>query len=79
MKRVAIVSGTLGLGTVLVFGAAVLASALFPNGTTVASQWNGGVMIDKGFAVPAPMPVPQPGVVFEDGKGGFAPDVQVSP
>ena len=35
MQRAAIVSGVLGLGTVLVFGAAALAAALFPNGGTV--------------------------------------------
>jgi hypothetical protein len=71
MKRVAIVSTTLGLGTALVFGAAVLASVMFPNGSTVASQWNGAVFA-KGIAVPAPMPEPliiQPGGM-DDGKGG---------
>ncbi len=71
MQRVAIVSTTLGLGTVVVFGAAVLAAALFPNGGTVQMGWNGGGW-DKGIAVPAPMPMPaiEPGVIIEEGKDG---------
>jgi hypothetical protein len=71
MQRVAIVSGTLGLGTALVFAAAVLASALFPNGGTVQVGWNGGGW-EKGIAIPEPMPAPaiQPGVIVDEGKGG---------
>lgn len=71
MQQVAIVSGTLGLGTALVFGAAVLASALFPNGGTVQMGWN-NARWDKGIAIPAPLPVPaiEPGVIVEEGKDG---------
>ena len=75
MQRVAIVSGTLGLGTALVFAAAVLASALFPNGGTVQMGWSSGGW-DKGIAVPAPMPMPaiEPGVSVEEGKDGVITD-----
>ena len=71
MHRALVVSSVLGLGSVLVFGAAALASALFPNGGTVNSgwnQWGGG--LEKGIAVPAPMPVPAigPDVRIDDGK-----------
>ncbi|MHB8890660.1 MAG: hypothetical protein ACYC65_01290 [Candidatus Limnocylindrales bacterium] len=62
MRAGFVVSGVLGVGTVLVFAAAALVSALLPNGTTVAGGWNGGVTWDKGgglvapgIAVPAPM------------------------
>ena len=70
MKRVAIVSGTLGLGTALVFGAAAIAAAMFPNGAMVAGQWNGGFAVDRAIAAPAPMPAPGTGpfVVIDDGK-----------
>jgi hypothetical protein len=70
MQRVAIVSSVLGLGTVLVFGAAVLAGALFPNGGTVQMGWSSGGW-DKGIAIPAPMPVPaiERNLVIDDGKG----------
>lgn len=64
MRAGVMVSGVLGLGTVLVFGAAAIASAMFPNGTTVAAGWNGGVVWGKGggfvngnIAVPAPPPM----------------------
>jgi hypothetical protein len=74
MQRAVIVSGTLGLGTALVFGAAAVASALFPNGSTVPMGWNGGgVIFDKGIAVPMPMPA-EPGVIIDDGKGGTIDD-----
>ena len=57
MRAGVIVSGVLGLGTVLVFGAAALASAMFPNGATVAAGWNGGMAWGKdGMAVPMPAP-----------------------
>lgn len=57
MRAGVIVSGVLGLGTVLVFGAAALASAMFPNGATVAAGWNGGqVWGGDGMAVPMPAP-----------------------
>ena len=66
-----VVSGVLGIGTVVVFGAAALVSTLFPNGTTVAAGWNGGMMwtreqmfVEGGVAVP----VPAPGIV-DDGGG----------
>jgi len=69
MQRVVIVSSSLGLGTALVFGAAALAAALFPNGSTVPMGWNGGVF-DKGIAMPAPMPMPavEPGIFIDEGK-----------
>jgi hypothetical protein len=65
MRAGVIVSGVLGLGTVLVFGAAALVSAMFPNGATVAAGWNGGVVwgrdggqfVNGGIAVPAPPPM----------------------
>jgi hypothetical protein len=68
MQRVAIVSGALGLGTALVFGAAALAAALFPNGGTVQVGWNGGVWDKGGIAVPMPMPAIEPGVIVDEGK-----------
>jgi hypothetical protein len=73
MQRAVIVSGTLGLGTALVFGAAAVASALFPNGSTVPMGWNDrGVIFDKGIAVPMPIPVDP--VIIDDGKGGSIDD-----
>ncbi|MDP2350390.1 MAG: hypothetical protein Q8M74_04450, partial [Chloroflexota bacterium] len=63
MRAGVVVSGVLGLGTVLVFAAAALVSAMFPNGATVAAGWNGGVVWGKGggfvnaIAVPAPPPM----------------------
>jgi hypothetical protein len=68
MQRALIVGGVLGLGTAAVFGAAAVASALFPNGSTVAAAWNGGGMWDKGGVVVAPGPVPI-------GPGKFGPAV----
>lgn len=78
MQRVAIVSGTLGLGTALVFGAAVLAAALFPNGGTVQMGWNGGGW-DKGIAVPAPMPMPavEPRMIVDEGKDGTVDELRI--
>jgi hypothetical protein len=58
MHRSLVVSGVLGLGTAIVFGAAALAATLFPNGATVNMAWGGNVMFEKGIAVPAPMPMP---------------------
>jgi hypothetical protein len=80
MKRAAIVSGTLGLGTALVFGAAVLASTLFPNGGTVQMGWNNGGW-DKGIAMPAPMPMPvviERGVIVDEGKDGAVEDLRIT-
>jgi hypothetical protein len=51
MRAGLIVSGVLGIGTVLVFGAAALFSLVFPNGATVSAGWNGGM------AVPMPAPM----------------------
>jgi hypothetical protein len=61
MRAGFIVSGVLGLGTVLVFAAAALVSLAFPNGATVSVGWNGGtdggqVWAKDGMAVPAPEP-----------------------
>jgi hypothetical protein len=70
MQRAAIVSGVLGLGSVLVFGAAALASALFPNGGTVNSGWNSSGGFERGIVAPAPMPVQvDPDVIVDEGKG----------
>jgi hypothetical protein len=57
MHRAFVVSSVLGVGTAIVFGAAALAATLFPNGGTVNMAWGGGVMAEKGIAMPAPMPV----------------------
>ena len=67
MQRAVIVSGVLGLGSVLVFAAA-LAAALFPNGGTVNAGWNSWGGIGGGRIVaPAPMPAIEPGII-DDGK-----------
>ena len=64
MQRALIVTGVLGLGTAIVFGAAGVAAAMFPNGGTVPAGWNGGVMVERGVAMPAPMPA-NPGVAID--------------
>jgi hypothetical protein len=51
MRRVLICTGVLGGGTALVFAAAVGASALFPNGGTIAAT-NQIMMMKGGMAVP---------------------------
>lgn len=65
MQRALTVTGVLGAGTALVFAAAALASALFPNGSTIPAGWGNGVMMDRMIA-PQPMPAVQ-----------VAPDVNV--
>jgi len=67
MRHGLVVSGVLGIGTVLVFGAAALVSAMFPNGATVAAGWNGGVVwgkdsgfVNGGVVVPMPPPMQVP-------------------
>ena len=63
MRAGLIVSGVLGIGTVLVFGAAALFSLVFPNGATVSAGWNGGGGWAKGgMAVPVPAPMFEPAV-----------------
>ena len=62
MHRSLVVSGVLGLGTAIVFGAAALAATLFPNGGTVNMAWGGNMMFEKGIGVQAPMPMPAVGV-----------------
>ena len=58
MRAGFIVTGVLGIGTALVFGAAALVSLAFPNGATVAAGWNGGGGWTKDvMAMPAPAPV----------------------
>jgi hypothetical protein len=75
MQRALIVSGVLGLGSVLVFAAAALASALFPNGGTVSASWNSFGGVNRGvIAEPAPMPAIQPNVIIDDGKDVVLPD-----
>ncbi|HET7829493.1 MAG TPA: hypothetical protein VFL03_08030 [Candidatus Limnocylindrales bacterium] len=71
MQRAAIVSGVLGLGSVLVFAAAALAAALFPNGGTVSAFNQFGTIGRGGVAMPAPMPAIEPGVIVDDGKDDF--------
>ena len=76
MQRAVIVSGVLGLGSVIVFGAAALAAALFPNGGTVNAGWNsfGGGFERGGIAVPAPMVDP---VFVDEGKNIDVPEIVV--
>ena len=63
MRAGLIVSGVLGIGTVLVFGAAALFSLVFPNGTNVSAGWSGGGGWGKGgMAVPEPAPMMAPAV-----------------
>jgi hypothetical protein len=56
MRAGLIVTGVLGLGTAITFGAAVVAATLFPTGASVAAQWNGGWSRDGVMVAPA-MPV----------------------
>jgi hypothetical protein len=65
MRQIVIVSGVLGGGSALVFALAGLVATLFPNGSLVASSWNGGFS-DRGWGkggvvAPMPMPIPAPG------------------
>jgi hypothetical protein len=76
MRAGVIVTGVLGVGTALVFGAAALVFALFPNGSTVAAGWNGGMMWKGGMVAPA-MPVPAPFIAPANGVIGTD-DVVVS-
>jgi hypothetical protein len=55
MRAGLIVSGVLGLGTALTFGAAVLVASAFPNGTMVGGS--NGVFFDGKGPVPMPAPV----------------------
>ena len=67
MRAGLIVTGVLGIGTAAVFGLAAVASAAFPQGSTIATMWNGvwnGAGIVK--AMPQPIAVPAPGVVVID-------------
>jgi hypothetical protein len=75
MTRAFIVSGVLGLGTVLVFGAAMLASALFPNGGTVSTGWNQWGGMEKGI----PMPAIERGIVVEPVEPRIDPAVDPVP
>jgi hypothetical protein len=80
MHRAVIVSGVLGLGSVLVFGAAALAAALFPNGGTVNAGWNSFGGFERGVAMPAPMPVQvDPGVFIDEGKAVDVPGIVDQP
>jgi hypothetical protein len=53
MRRILVCTGILGGGTALVFALAALTAVAFPQGTLVATGWNGGVRIvdDTGGAV----------------------------
>ena len=78
MHRAVIVSSVLGLGSVLVFGAAALAAALFPNGGTVNAGWNSFGGVERAIAMPAPMPVQvDPQVLIDEGKAVEMPGVPV--
>lgn len=65
MRAGFIVSGVLGIGTVLVFAAAALVSMAFPNGATVSAGWNGGTVWGKdGMGVNGVVvPMPEPAVI----------------
>ena len=67
MRAGLIVSGVLGLGTVLVFAAAALTATLFPSGTMVSGGWGGG----WGKEGPAPMVAPAVMPAIEDGGPVF--------
>ena len=77
MRAAAVVTGVLGAGSVLVFVVAGLVSTLFPSGTLVSTQWNGGCFDCGGWGkgggigvpVPMPMPVPVPGLDGVPEKG----------
>ena len=57
MRAGFIVTGVLGIGTALVFAAAALVSLAFPNGSTVAAGWNGGLSTKGDLMMPAPAPI----------------------
>jgi hypothetical protein len=80
MKQALVVGGTLGLGSAIVFGAAALASAMFPNGGTVSATWQNRVFVDKGgvFA-PAPMPAPNMPVMGLDDATTNGKGIEVGP
>jgi hypothetical protein len=65
MRAPAIVTGVLGLGTVLVFALAALTASLFPNGTIVSTGWN--PMMDRGWGIGGGVAVPMPAPVFVEG------------
>jgi hypothetical protein len=76
MHRAVIVSSVLGIGSVLVFGAAALAAALFPNGGTVNAGWNSFGGVERAIAMPAPMPVQiDPDVLIDEGNGVDVPGI----
>ena len=78
MRAGLLVSGVLGVGTALVFAAAALTAALFPNGTIVRTQWNGGgpCFDCGGWGLPAPVPAPFPMRGGGFVEGGVSVDVQ---
>ena len=47
MRRILVCTGVLGGGTALVFALAAATAMLFPQGTLVASGWNGNVMFTE--------------------------------
>ena len=70
MRAGLLVTGVLGAGTALVFAAAAATATMFPNGTVVTTQWNGGWgrCFDCGWEggpLPMPLPVPMPGGFVE--------------
>ena len=74
MRAGLLVSGVLGVGTAVVFAAAAATATLFPNGTVVTTQWNGGwggcfdcVGREVPFPMRMPLPMPVPGGGFIEG------------
>jgi hypothetical protein len=67
MRDVAVVTGVLGAGCVLVFALAFLVSSLFPSGAVVGGGWGGGVMMDGKVEVAPPPLVMPAGIDQADG------------
>jgi len=88
MKRILVCTGILGGGTALVFALAALTAVAFPQGTRVASGWNGvngGPWVKDawGGGVVVPMPAPAvdvaPFEVDRDADGFAIPDPAFKP
>ena len=76
MRRILICTGVLGGGTAIVFALAGLTALAFPQGSVVASGWNGGwskgVMVEQA-PMPAPVVMPAPEITIDQ----VAPDMTV--
>jgi hypothetical protein len=84
MRAGLIVTGVLGLGIALTFGAAALAATLLPNGATVHAWYEGGTLVDqtlgappnRGWIAPGNLPTGNtwgPGAVAEPDQGPALP------